>query len=107
MFNTEQVTSKAVEANLLLLLTTEVGTRWYLPDYGCDLRPLLFEPLTEEIEPQIKNIITASVNKFMPEISITNIKYTEDDHAKYVDVFYSFSSNTYKDNSILTLRFKK
>ena len=107
LFNTEQITSKAVEANLLLLLTTEVGTRWYLPDYGCDLRPLLFEQLTDEINVNIKNIITAAVNKFMPEITINNVKYTEELNAKYVDVFYSFNSNSYTDNSILTLRFKK
>jgi phage baseplate assembly protein W len=108
LFNTEQVTSKAIQANLLLLLTTEVGTRWYLPQYGCDLRPILFEQNSDNIEGDIKNIITASVNKFMPEITINEIKYESPDdepNAKYVNVLYTYSSNAYSESNILSIRF--
>jgi phage baseplate assembly protein W len=109
LFDTEQVTSRAVQANLLLLLTTEVGTRWYMPDYGCDLRPVLFEFNGDEINKTIRNIIESAVNKFMPEITILKVNfytYNNEPNTKYVDVDYTFKEGTYENTSTLSLKYE-
>lgn len=109
LFNTELVSSKAIQANLLLLMTTEIGTRWYLPEYGCDLRPLLFEENVDDIDTTLKNIITAAVNKFMPEITITKANYTvfpNEPNTKYADIYYTYSSDAFSESNVLRIGFK-
>lgn len=109
LFDTEQVTSRAVQANLLLLLTTEVGTRWYMSDYGCDLKEVLFEFNGDEINKAIRNIIESAVNKFMPEITILKVDfytYDNEPNTKYVDVNYTFQKDAYGNSNTLSLKYK-
>lgn len=109
LFKCETITSKAIQANLLLLLTTEVGTRYYQPDYGCDLRPVLFELNDENINDIIKNIIEAAVNKFMPEITIEKVNfytYENELNSRYIDINYTYQINTYTETNTLSLRFQ-
>lgn len=108
MFATDTITSEAIKSNLLLLLTTPIGERWYLPDYGCDLRVVLFSPNDDLTNEEIKNVITASVNKFMPQVTIDNINYNvyeNEPNAKYIDIKYTFQSNIFQDTNIISIRF--
>lgn len=62
-----------VKQNLLQLLGTERGERVMLPNYGCNLRKYLFQPLDEQTFNAIKNEILFSINKYSKGIEILKL----------------------------------
>jgi len=55
------------------LLLTEKGERLMLPNYGCNLRKYLFQPLDEQTFESIKNDIILSFNKYIVGAKIAKI----------------------------------
>ncbi len=64
-------------SNLVHLLLTRKGTRYFLPDFGTRLYEYIFEPLDgptfSDIEAEIRDV----VEKYIPGIQITNIGITD------------------------------
>jgi phage baseplate assembly protein W len=63
----------AVKTELLMLLLTERGERWYNPDYGTSLRKFLFEMGDQITDDLIVDDIKSSVSKFLPRITVSTI----------------------------------
>lgn len=64
-----------IRANLKNLLLTQLGERYYLPEFGCNLLQALFEPNTDELKPFIQQTIFEAVQKWMPYIGV-NVEIT-------------------------------
>ena len=62
-----------VRSNLIHLLLTRKGTRYYLPDFGTRLYEYIFEPLDGPTFSDIESEIRESVLEYIPGITITNI----------------------------------
>jgi phage baseplate assembly protein W len=77
-FNKTYSTKDQIKSNLINLLLTDKGERVFNPEFGTDLRRVLFEGITEDIVPTIQNLITTNVNIFIPEVQITNITVNTD-----------------------------
>ena len=73
LFNKTYSTKDQIKSNLINLLLTNRGERILNYEFGCDLRPLLFEAMTPSTEENIRNTITTSANIYIPEIQIVNI----------------------------------
>ena len=73
LFNKTYSTKDQIKSNLINLLLTNRGERILNYEFGCDLRPLLFESMTPSTEENIRNTITTSANIYIPEIQIVNI----------------------------------
>lgn len=67
------VTKDVYSSNLLLLLTTQRGERYYEPDYGTNLLKYIFEPndnlTATDVEQEIKN----TVSLYLPDITIKSV----------------------------------
>ena len=63
-----------VRSNLVHLLLSRRGTRYFLPDFGSRLYEYIFEPLDGPTFSEMESEIRDSVQKYMPGILITNIK---------------------------------
>ncbi|WWT39507.1 tail lysozyme [Microcystis phage Mel-JY01] len=65
-----------VLTNLKLLLFTSKGERIMQPDFGTDLKFILFENITssEDFERKISEEITSAIDEWMPYVSIQNIE---------------------------------
>ena len=74
-----RTTMEAVKQNLLNLLNTERGERPMQPNLGVGLRRKLFEPYSEEMVVDIQDIITQSVNYWLPFLSINWINVNMSD----------------------------
>ena len=72
-FNKTYSTKDQTKSNLINLLLTDKGERVFNPEFGTDLKRVLFEGITEDIVPTIQDLITTNVNIFIPEVRITNI----------------------------------
>jgi phage baseplate assembly protein W len=80
---------KEVRADLIHLLLTRKGSRYYLPDFGTRLYEFLFEPLDGPTFSEIETEIRDSVSEYLPGITITNIGITaasdgDEDKGSYI-----------------------
>jgi len=66
-------TSEEIRSNLLHLILTRKGSRYYLPDFGTRIYEFIFEPLDGETFSQIKADIEDQVEKYVPNVTINNI----------------------------------
>jgi phage baseplate assembly protein W len=65
-----------IRSNLIHLLLTRKGTRYYMPDFGTRLYEYLFDPLDGPTFSQIESEIRESVELYMPNLKLTEISIT-------------------------------
>ena len=68
-------TKESVSSNLLLLLLTEKGERYYMPNYGTGLLNYIFEPSDNITVEDIKDELNEIVSKYMPKIFIDEVTF--------------------------------
>lgn len=66
-------TEGEIRANLVHLLLTRKGSRYFLPDFGTRLYEYIFEPLDGPTFSDIENEIRDTVRNYMPNLQVTNI----------------------------------
>jgi phage baseplate assembly protein W len=73
LFNKTYNTKDQIKSNFINLLLTNKGERILNPEFGSNLRQLLFENITSITEENIKDAIISSANIYLPEIQVVNI----------------------------------
>lgn len=63
-----------LKTDLIHLLLTRKGTRYFLPDFGTRLLEYIFEPLDGPTFAAIEAEIRDSVQKYIPNLKITNLQ---------------------------------
>ncbi len=81
-----------LKSNIKNLLLTKRGERIMNPLFGAGVETVLFEPITEEFEDKIQEIITKSVERYIPNVDIDEIN---------VDM-----SNENKDKNLVNISLK-
>ena len=75
VFTPTYTTKEQIKANLINFLLTNKGERVFRPNFGADLRSLIFQQVdqttTDELEYRIQN----SINKYFPEVNVREIKF--------------------------------
>jgi phage baseplate assembly protein W len=66
-----------VKSNLSSLIKTERGERFMRPDYGCNLRKFLMEPLDEVTFSLIKEEVVTSIRRYLSTVSVGKIQVFE------------------------------
>ena len=72
-FNSTYSTKDQIKSNLINLILTSPGERIMNPEFGCRLREVLFENITDNINELITNNINTSIFTYIPEIESTDI----------------------------------
>jgi phage baseplate assembly protein W len=62
-----------IRSNLLHLLLTRKGSRYYLPDFGSRLYEFIFEPFDGVTFEAVKDDIRDSVSKYIPNLVINDV----------------------------------
>ncbi|PPL00694.1 GPW/gp25 family protein [Parapedobacter indicus] len=63
-----------IRSSLEILLSTRPGERVMLPNYGCNLDELLFEPLTTTMKTYMKDLIQTAILYHEPRIAVDKIE---------------------------------
>jgi phage baseplate assembly protein W len=63
-----------IRSDLIHLLLTRKGTRYFLPDFGTRLYEYIFEPLDGPTFAQLEAEIRESVTTYIPNLKITSIQ---------------------------------
>lgn len=69
-----QTTEQEIRSNLIHLLLTRKGSRYFMPNFGTRLYEYIFEPLDSPTFDQIETEIKESVEAYIPNLQITSIK---------------------------------
>lgn len=70
-----QVSKDAYSSNLLLLLLTQKGERYYEPDYGTNLLKYIFEPNDQLTATDIEEEIRNSVALYIPQVQVSSVTF--------------------------------
>ena len=68
-------TRDQIKANLVNYLLTNKGERVFKPNFGADLRSLLFENMQDISNDDLKNTIQDDITLFFPSVIIKEIKF--------------------------------
>jgi phage baseplate assembly protein W len=81
-----------LESSVRMLLLTAKGERLMLPDYGTDLRQLLFAPNLEEIEGLVSQEIVRALNVHEPRVALQGLQVERRPNDRNVNVSAVFLS---------------
>jgi phage baseplate assembly protein W len=77
-FNSTYSTKDQVKSNLLNLLLTNKGERPFNPEFGADLKKVLFDNITDDLPSIISDLITTNISIFIPEIDYSKVTVVTD-----------------------------
>ena len=87
-------------------MLTQKNTRFYDPDFGCDLYKYIFEPDDSITLTDIKNEANASLKFAMPNIQITELTVTQtDDHVATLNVVAIDATDVFQQKIFITVQF--
>jgi len=104
-FNSTYSTYDQIKSNLVNLLLTNKGERIMNPEFGADLKTVLFNGIVEDTLYEIENLITTSVSIFVPEITISNIQLIRDEDNYTISVTVQYRINLSGQADQITVQF--
>lgn len=84
-----QTDERLIKNDLLQLLMTIPGERAFRPDFGTELRSMVFEQIDNRSINTLKSSITNSIRRFEPRVGVDEIKIErkDDDNTIIVKVY--------------------
>lgn len=104
-----------IKSNLIHLLLTKKGSRYYLPDFGTNLYQYIFETLDDITMGKIEDEIIDAVEKYIPNLTINKIviekfydqiEFVDNDqlqHTIKINLDYTVNSRTFQSTGTVTL----
>jgi len=78
-FRQSKTIPQQVKSNIKNLLLTSKGERVFQPDFGCDLRDLLFEQINSETLDGVDNSIRIALDTWLPYVNINDLIIVQDE----------------------------
>jgi phage baseplate assembly protein W len=104
-FNKTYSTKDQIKSNLINLLLTNKGERLYNPDFGADLKTVLFEGIDEDTSIILKNLINTNVSIWVPEVTIINVGVIKNENNNTISVTIQYRINISGTPDQITVQF--
>lgn len=91
-FDKTYTTLEHTRANIINVLSTKKGERLARPEFGTNLEELLFEPMSQQLESDIREEINSAVNRSLPYVTIENLAVSRDENKKVASVEIEFTT---------------
>jgi uncharacterized protein len=92
-----------IHQSLLILLSTRLGERVMVAEYGCDLWSLVFENVTTSLLTRIEDMVERAIILWEPRIRVDQVT-TEVDYAEpaciLIDVAYTIRATNARSNFV-------
>ena len=109
-FAVTYTTKEQIKSDLKNLILTNRGERLGIPDFGCDLRKVIFEQDGEDTYAYIQNEIQNSISIWLPFITINGINIVSNNESKdnnridvHLNYTLSFAGNNSRDSLNITV----
>ncbi len=92
-----------INESLEILLSTQPGERVMNANFGCDLTPLLYEPLTLTLQTMIKETIEMAILYHEPRIDVLDVNFEEVDEENgliLIDIAYKIRATNSRYNMV-------
>lgn len=104
-FNSTYSTTEQIKSNLINLLLTNKGERIMNPEFGADLKTVLFEGITEDTSDMIRNLISTNVSIFVPEVTVTNLNINKQEDQNTISITVQYRINLSGQADQITVQF--
>jgi uncharacterized protein len=104
-FNGTYTTADQLRTNILSFLLTNRGERLYRPNFGANLRSLIFEQQNNFTLDQLNSIITSQVETQFPGVSVLNVDIDSQPDLNTINVSVSYGVVNTNIQDQLTLAF--
>jgi uncharacterized protein len=104
-FNGTYTTADQLRTNILSFLLTNRGERLYRPNFGANLRSLIFEQQNNFTLDQLNSIITSQVETQFPGVSVLNVDVDSQPDLNTINVSISYGVTNTNIQDQLTLAF--
>jgi len=94
-----------VKSNIRNLLLTEKGERVFQPNFGSNLKSLLFEQITPTSLENVENDIRESLSTWLPYVNVNNLVVVQDDRNPNQVLTSLEYSTTLEPDSLDTITF--
>lgn len=84
--NLNSTDAEAIKSDLMHLLLTRKGQRLYNPDFGTNLLKYIFEPNDTLTFEALRDEVTNTIKRYLPNLSIKNISITESEDSEYAAI---------------------
>lgn len=114
LFKTNKLTKNGVSSDLLLLLLTRKGERYYNPEYGTNLLKYVFEQNTNLTALDIENEIKRVVKRYIPSLTIDSVTFNWNfddegnpisDNQLNVNIKFTYNEDAFSESSELDINF--
>ena len=98
---------KAIKSDLMHLIMTNKGERFYNPEFGTNLRKYIFEPNDNFTYSQIKDEIIETVKKYMPNLKIKDViieQSTASEYGARIRIDYTISQDVFEAQDFIEIQ---
>lgn len=81
-----QEDERLIKNDLLQLLLTAPGERVFRPNFGTNIRPSLFEPMTDADIDALRTNIANQVDRFEPRVQLSDVVIEQDPDANTINI---------------------
>jgi phage baseplate assembly protein W len=106
VFKSTFSTQDQTKSNIINLLLTNKGERVMNPNFGADIKSLLFEGITPNLESIIKDKITESFNIYIPQATINDIDVTFSEDTNTIIIRVKYILNISGTSDQVTIEFQ-
>jgi len=106
VFNTTYQTKDQTKANLINYLLTNKRERVFNPNFGSDLKTLLFENITDYTTDELKERIQEDIRRYFPDVIIEKIAFNNSPNFNTIEfrLDYQISRLDVKDSFNIVLK---
>ena len=97
VFNSIYITEEQIKSNIINFILTNKGEKLYQPNYGADLRRIIFEDITENNLKALEIKLANDIKSNFPNVDIKSLTFSQpssQDYTIQLDIVYSFFANT-------------
>lgn len=69
--------NNSVKENIKHVIMTMPGERIFMPEYGCGVIKLLYEPINANTKNKVKTEIEGAINRWVPNVTSVNVTVKE------------------------------
>jgi len=106
VFNPTYQTKDQIKANLINYLLTNRGERVFNPNFGADLRSLLFNNIDNQTLDDLLYMIQNDISDYFPQVKITNLTFNNNPNNNTINFLmeYQIELTNIQDNINILLQ---
>ncbi len=107
LFQMDTTAKQSIKSQLLFLLLTPKGSRWYTPEFGTNLQRYLFDPNDSPTWDAIVAEVQTAVAQYIPNMTITKMDTQKgsSDYSLSLSVQYVYAEGYYRESDLVTVEF--